>query len=73
MLCRGVGVLMGDLPNVGPRIYRAVAAQEKKEESSQVWRMFWRALVWKARAWVVQEGRWEYGTLPQNLVWGNGV
>ncbi len=50
MQCRGVGGLMGDLPNVtgrskelqGPRISLAVPAQKKKEDTSQVQRRFWR-------------------------------
>jgi hypothetical protein len=49
-----------------------VAAQEKKEESSQVRRRFWRGLVWKVRAWVVQEGRWGYGEHSPKI-WCGGV
>ncbi len=74
---------MGDLPNVSGRskelkgsqtLSSSACTREKKEETSQVQRRFWRGLVWKVRAWVVQEGSEDMGNTPPKFgVGGWGV
>ena len=66
MQCRGVGGLVGDLPNVsgrskelkGPQTLSSSACtREKRRDVTSAEEVCWRGLVWKVRAWVVQEGR----------------